>query len=149
MIVIIATPKLCNRAHPPIVTIKSSAADISNTSVTSAFVIWASGFSRFGRQSSYPSRTVVASIPRESLDSSTVERDIRDTAVAQVHAEQIAVGPRRESRRNVAVDTLDNADTGRALSRRVIRWTSLEASTLDLESAGPMRAWRNWETLRL
>lgn len=42
---------------------------------------------------------------------------------------QIAVGPRRESRRIVAVDTLDNADTGRAPSRRQTRQAEIHAVT--------------------
>jgi hypothetical protein len=53
----------------------------------------------------------------------------RDTAVSQVHAEQIAVGPRRESRRIVAVDTLDSADAGRAPSRRQTRQAEIHAVT--------------------
>ena len=52
MIAITATLGLCSRSQPPIVMIRSSAAEISSTSATSAFVIFDSAFSRFGRQSS-------------------------------------------------------------------------------------------------
>ena len=48
------TPTLapCSRSQPPIVTISSSAALTRRTKAMTAFIVFDSAFSRFGRQSS-------------------------------------------------------------------------------------------------
>jgi hypothetical protein len=67
------TPGPSSRDQPPSVMMISRPADTSSTKETRNFVVFVSGFSLLGRQSSYPGRTLVASTTA-SLESLPVPR---------------------------------------------------------------------------
>ena len=84
MRVTIPTLAPSRRDQPPIVITISSPAETSSTKATSDFVVFVSAFSLFGRQSSYPGRTLVASINRQSRISARSRAEVISRAFVRL-----------------------------------------------------------------